>query len=230
MVEQYRHLPSLRLGGLPFKRGQLFVSHVNSSPHFVGKCPFYHDNLSPYKRGLGKRAAGWVYIEACAYPHGYTQLHRNLASTELNNRQIAWENSWHFSTTPLVSLWNDVCEMTAEISHCWGANTLIWVVLLIGRELRENCNQKHYSDLGSDTWRRQYEISAARKILAAFSSDHWDCFRKSKSWRWKPRKRSQLTLDSTTLDNLGWLPCTKLSLILKFQSQLVKQLTAKNVQ
>ena len=34
-------------------------------------------------------------------------------------------------------------------------------MLLIGRELRENCNQKHYSDLGSDTRRRQYEISAA---------------------------------------------------------------------
>ena len=33
-------------------------------------------------------------------------------------------------------------------------------MLLIGRELRENCNQKHYSDLGSDTRRRQYEISA----------------------------------------------------------------------
>ena len=33
-------------------------------------------------------------------------------------------------------------------------------MLLIGREWRENCNQKHYSDLGSDTGRRQYEISA----------------------------------------------------------------------
>ena len=91
---------------------------------------------------------------------GLTQLHHTLASTELNNRQIAWENNRHFSTPPLVSLWNDVWEMTAEISYWWGANTQIWVVLLIGRELRENCNQKHYSDLGSDTWRRQYEISA----------------------------------------------------------------------
>ena len=112
---------------------------------------------------------------------GLTQLHHNLASTELNNRQIAWENSRLFSTPPLVSLWNDVWEMTAEISYCWGANTQIWVVLLIGRELRENCNQKHYSDLGSDTRRRQYEISAviskrhfAEKPVVA--SPNFGCF------------------------------------------------------
>ena len=85
---------------------------------------------------------------------------QNLASTELNNRQIAWENSRHFSTPSLVSLWNDVWEMTAENSYCWGVNTQFWVMLLIGRDPRENCNQKHYSELGSDTRRRQYEISA----------------------------------------------------------------------
>ena len=87
-------------------------------------------------------------------------------------------------------------EMTAEISYWWGANTQIWVVLLIGRELRENCYQKHYSDLGSDTRRRQYEISAviskrqfAEKPVVA--SLNFGCFIKRplrllsqwKSWR-----------------------------------------------
>ena len=33
-------------------------------------------------------------------------------------------------------------------------------MLLIGRLPRENCNQKYYSDLGGDTGRYQYEISA----------------------------------------------------------------------
>ena len=166
MVEQCGH-PSSWLGGSLFKRGQLFVSHVNSSPHFVRKCPFYPWQFVSIEIGplYRKGAAACVYIKACAYPHGYTQLHRNLASTELNNRQIAWENSRLFSTPPLVSLWNDVWEMTAEISYWWGANTQIWVVLLIGRVPRENCNQKHYSDLGSDTWRRQYEISA---VISSF--------------------------------------------------------------
>ena len=108
---------------------------------------------------------------------GLTQLHHNLASTELNNRQIAWENSRLFSTPPLVSLWNDVWEMTAEISYCWGA----WEVLLIGHKWRENCSQKHYSDLGSDTRRRLYEISAVifkrhltEKLVLA--SPNFGCF------------------------------------------------------
>ena len=108
---------------------------------------------------------------------GLTQLHHNLASTELNNRQIAWENNRHFSTPPLVSLWNDVWEMTAEISYCWGA----WVLLLIGHKWRENCSQKHYSDLSGDTRRRQYEISAVifkrhltEKLVLA--SPNFGCF------------------------------------------------------
>ena len=54
-------------------------------------------------------------------------------------------------------------------------------MLLIGREPRVNCNQKHYSDLGSDTRRRQYEFSAviskrhfAEKPVVA--SPNFGCF------------------------------------------------------
>ena len=117
-VKQCGHPPSW-LGGSLFKRGQLFVSHVNSSPHFVRKCPFYPWQFVSIEIGplYRKGAAACVYIKACAYPHGYTQLHRNLASTELNNRQIAWENSRHFSPPLLVSLWNDVWEKWLQKFH-----------------------------------------------------------------------------------------------------------------
>ena len=84
--------------------------------------------------------------------------------------------------------------MTAEISYWWGANTQFWVVLLIGRELRENCNQRHYSDLGSDTGRRQYEISAviskrqfAEKPVVV--SPNFGCFLK-----WPLRLLSQIKI------------------------------------
>ena len=120
------HPPSW-LGGSPFKRGQRCVPHVNSSPHFVRKCPSTHNNFSPYKRGLGKREAAWVYIEACAYPHGYTQLHRSLVSSELNNRQKRADIFHHNHWLP--------SEMTSEkwlqkISYWWGANTQIWVIAI----------------------------------------------------------------------------------------------------
>ena len=32
--------------------------------------------------------------------------------------RVAWENSQHFAMPPLISPWNDVCEMTTEI-QCW---------------------------------------------------------------------------------------------------------------
>ena len=54
-------------------------------------------------------------------------------------------------------------------------------MLLIGRVPRENCNQKHYSDLGSDTRHRQYEISAviSKRHFAekpVLASPHFGCF------------------------------------------------------
>ena len=110
-----------------------------------------------------------------------TWLHPAASQPCINWTEQPSENSRHFSPPPLVSLWNDVWEMTAEISCWWGANTQIWVVFLIGRLPRENCNQKHYSDLGSDTRRRQYEISAviskrhfAEKPVVA--SPNFGCF------------------------------------------------------
>ena len=52
---------------------------------------------------------------------------------------VAWENSRHFTTSPLVSPQNDVWEMSAEIPYWWRVTTQNWVVLLIGRAAWEIC-------------------------------------------------------------------------------------------
>ena len=52
---------------------------------------------------------------------------------------LAWENSRHLATLPLVSPPNDVWETSAEIPYWWCVTTQIWVVLLIGRAVREIC-------------------------------------------------------------------------------------------
>ena len=46
---------------------------------------------------------------------------------------LAWENSRHLPTLPLVSPPNDVWEKSAEIPFWWRVSTQIWDVLLIGR-------------------------------------------------------------------------------------------------
>ena len=45
---------------------------------------------------------------------------------------VAWENSWHLATLPLVSPPNDIWETSAEIPYWCRVTTQIWVVLLIG--------------------------------------------------------------------------------------------------
>ena len=45
---------------------------------------------------------------------------------------LAWENSRHLATLPLVFPPNDVGEKSAEIPYWWRVTTQSWVVLLIG--------------------------------------------------------------------------------------------------
>ena len=45
---------------------------------------------------------------------------------------MAWENSRHLVTLPLVSPPNDFWETRAETLYWWRVTTQIWVVLLIG--------------------------------------------------------------------------------------------------
>ena len=41
---------------------------------------------------------------------------------------VAWKNSQHFATPPLVSLRNDVWETSAEIPYWWRVTSQTWVV------------------------------------------------------------------------------------------------------
>ena len=61
--------------------------------------------------------------------------------------------SLHFATLPLVSLWNDVSETSAENPYWWRVTTQIlqcfsWLVIPQGKFA--STGQKHYPDLGSD--------------------------------------------------------------------------------
>ena len=55
------------------------------------------------------------------------------------SNSLAWENSRHSATLPLVFPRNDVWETSAEIPYWWRVTTQIWVVLLIVRAAREIC-------------------------------------------------------------------------------------------
>ena len=66
--------------------------------------------------------------------------------------RLAWENSRHLTTTPLVSPPNDVWETSSENPYWWRVTPQIWVGLLIcrARGKFDSTNQKHYPDLGSE--------------------------------------------------------------------------------
>ena len=56
----------------------------------------------------------------------------DTVKTRVEGPIIAWENSRHLATLPLVSPPNDVWETSAEIPYWWRVTTPIWIVLLIG--------------------------------------------------------------------------------------------------
>ena len=74
----------------------------------------------------------WVPVLAnhfsYACSHGTKVSHRTYTI-------LAWENSRHLATPPLVSSQNDVFK----IPYWWHVTTHIWVVLLIGRAAYEIC-------------------------------------------------------------------------------------------
>ena len=66
----------------------------------------------------------------CSY---LTKNVRLLKPATKSRNFLAWENSRHFATPPLVSPRNDVSETSAEIPYWCRTTTQIWVVFLIGR-------------------------------------------------------------------------------------------------
>ena len=69
-----------------------------------------------------------------------TRLKQTVVAWKFGTQvQVAWESSQPFATSALVSLQNDVWEMSTEIPYWWCVTTKIWVVLLIGPAEREIC-------------------------------------------------------------------------------------------
>ena len=81
---------------------------------------------------------------------------------------LAWENSRHLETLPLVSPRNDVWEKSVEVPYWWLVTTQIWVLLLIGRAAWEIWFNQSESlpDLGSDA-------SSVWNFCALFSDVIW---------------------------------------------------------
>ena len=90
--------------------------------------------------------------------------------------RLAWENSQHFATPPLVSPRNDVWETRAEIPYWWRVTTEIWgrFWLVEANFSRGRTNQKHYADLGrhtSSVWNfsvRSADVTSRGNILGNY--------------------------------------------------------------
>ena len=89
---------------------------------------------------------------------------------------VAWENSRHSETPPLVSPRNDVWETSAEIPYWWRVSSQTCVVRLISWKVVPT-NQKHYPDLGGDA-------SSVRNLCSLLSNvisreNQWWCCKMS---------------------------------------------------
>ena len=60
---------------------------------------------------------------------GGTVSHTNAKHCNITVK-LAWENSRHLATLPLVCPPNDVWKTSAEIPYWWRVTTQVWVVLL----------------------------------------------------------------------------------------------------
>ena len=70
----------------------------------------------------------WCFVRNVTYN---TLAWRRICLTEAVIL-LAWENSRHLATLPLLFTPNDVWETRAEIPYWWRVTTQIWAVLLIG--------------------------------------------------------------------------------------------------
>ena len=113
----------------------------------------------------------------CRYMDKTKKKKRNFfISLPTERSLLAWKNSRHFTTLPLVFPPKDVWETSVEILYWWRDTTQIWVVLLIGWKFAST-NQKHYPDLGSVT-------SQVLDVCARFSDvisreNQWWCREKT---------------------------------------------------
>ena len=139
-----------------------FTGSIIYGPHRILKCPkkeIYHKYLIFYNqenrifgkkinsaffeflhsRGIPSRFVNWLkYSKNSIKKHPKSNVsHEGVyTSCEIVSRpvsRVAWENSHHLATPPLVSPWKEVWETSTEIPFWWRVTTQIWVVLLTGR-------------------------------------------------------------------------------------------------
>ena len=90
----------------------------------------------------------------CWWEFFHSEVVNSLAIFRLGGRALAWENSRHCSTPPLVSPRNNVWEKSAEISHWLRVTSQNW-----DSDASSEWNfYAHFSyviSLGNEQWRRE---------------------------------------------------------------------------
>ena len=96
---------------------------------------------------------------AIVFFYNLDNLQSLLSSLPLSPKRVAWENSQHFTRSPLEPSQNNVWLTSAEIPYWWRAITTSWQCFwLVERKFpRGTTFQKHYQDLGSS--HHQFGIS-----------------------------------------------------------------------
>ena len=80
------------------------------------------------------------------------------------------ENSQHFATPPLVSLWNEFQGTSTEIQYWWHITIQIWVVLLIGwSKFPMQQDQSEALQYGVSTLVSQTSFHGENQMMAVFS-------------------------------------------------------------
>ena len=143
----------------------VMITNINSNKH-LGK-PFYLIlPINPTVWVTPVSDANWQKKRK-----KWTELHQTFSNAE----SIAWENSQHFVTPQLVSLWNDVWATSTRIPYWWCATNQIWIVLLIGRS---KFSMQH--DQSEALPRSLNDVSSVRNSCARFThvisgGNQWWC-------------------------------------------------------
>ena len=124
----------------------------------------------------------------------------DLWATSQTLISVAWRNSRHFATLPLLTPRNDVSGTWEEIPYWWLVSTYIWIVLLIGCAAKDICLNQSEA-LPSQIW------VVTRHQCGMFAVDPHTLFRgKTRDGVSKCRLFCQVILNGVRLRLRGRLP------------------------
>ena len=143
----------------------VMITNINSNKH-LGKPLYLILPINPTVWVTPVSDANWKKKRK-----KWTELHQTFSNAE----SIAWENSQHFVTPQLVSLWNDVWATSTRIPYWWCTTNQIWIVLLIGRS---KFSMQH--DQSEALPRSLNDVSSVRNSCACFThvilgGNQWWC-------------------------------------------------------